>query len=224
MVDQNYMSASEAARRLGVSPVRVRALAEQGRLPARKLANRWVIDANLLVNYRSRVGGRPFSELHAFGLLFVASAEDPTWLSSYEKWRLRRYALPRLMEIVPLLRSRAAVHWLRAPKSAIRRLRGDRSFVKSGLSAAEHYRADISAPAVLDGYYPLREFESFAYRYAATPVPEMAANVVVRAVRHSAILAGREVMPRAVVAVDLADANDSRTRRAGLRMLHDVVR
>src|SRR5712692_10427044 len=127
------ISSEDAAKRLGVSPRRVRALAGQGRLPGKKLGRMWLFDSNLLSDHvkTSASSGRPFSPEHALGLLYLASDEDPEWLSDYEKWRLRRYALPRLRELLPRLRTRARVEFWRAPQAALRRISKDG--VRSGV-------------------------------------------------------------------------------------------
>ena len=41
----DYLSATQAAERLGVSRMRVNQLVNDGKLPARKIGNMWAIDA-----------------------------------------------------------------------------------------------------------------------------------------------------------------------------------
>lgn len=221
MRNLNLISVSDAAKRLGISARRVRALAANGRVPAQKIANRWFVEVDRLSERGRSAGarGRPFSAEHSLGLLYLASGDDARWLSEYEKWRLRRYALPRLPRLLPRLRGRASLHTVHAPESLIKRLGSDPKFVRSGASAAEEYRADISARSFLDGYYSERDFNDLVYRYAVQPVPEAAANLVVRGVEDDKVLAGRRYMPIAVVAADLADSADARSRRAGMQML-----
>jgi len=101
----------------------------------------------------------------------------------------------------------------------VKRLAQDSNFIRSGVSAAEHHGADISGRAVLDGYYRERDVKDMIYRYALRAVPEAAANLVVRGVQSEEVLSGRRYMPSAVVAVDLADSVDARTRRAGMQLL-----
>jgi excisionase family DNA binding protein len=224
MRNLNLMSVADAAKRLGISDRRVRALAADGRLPAQKLANRWFVEVDRLSERGRSAGarGRPFSGGHSLGLLFLASGDEAPWLSAYEKWRLRRYALPRLQSLLPRLRTRANVHSVQAPESVVKRLANDAKFVRSGVSAAEHHQADIAARSVLDGYYSERGFEDLAYRYALQPAAEGAANLIVRGVEDPSFLSGRRFMPMAVVAVDLADSVDARTKRAGVQLLRSV--
>lgn len=221
MRNLNLVSVSDAAKRLGLSARRVRALAANGRVPARKVANRWFVEADRLGERRrsEAARGRPFSVRHSLGLLFLASGDDPEWLSPYEKWRLRRYALPRVKDLLPRLRDRASVHSVQAPDSLVKRLANDPSFVRSGVSAADHHRANISGRSVLDGYYSERAFKNLVYRHALQPAPEAVANLIVRGIADDVVLSGRSFMPIAVVAADLADSVDARTRRAGMQML-----
>lgn len=221
MHSPNLISVSDAAKRLGLSARRVRALAANGRIPAQKVASRWFVEVDRLSERRRSSGarGRPFSDRHSLGLLFLASGEDPQWLSAYEKWRLRRYALPRLRELLPRLGGRAKVHSVQAPESLVKRLANDSNFARSGVSAAEHYGADVLGRSVLDGYYGERDFKDMIYRYALRPMPEAAANLVVRAIESEDVLSGRRFMPSGVVAADLADSVDPRTRRAGMQLL-----
>lgn len=220
-----FLSAQEVARRLGVNAQRVRALASQGRLPAHKLANRWLFDSELLQDHeaRARSDGRPFAQDHALGLLYIASGEDPKWLADYDKWRLRRY-LPRLKEIVPRLRARAESRYFRAPPSLMRRIASDGNLVRSGVSAADHYEADISARGVIEVYCVGAYARQLEHRYALRAAPEAAANMIIHRVSRSDALAGRRVMPIAVVACDLLDSTDARTRRAGVALLRRLGR
>lgn len=217
------ISADEASKRLSVNAQRVRALASQGRLPAVKVANRWMFESDLLHDYaaRRRSNGRPFRPSHALGLLYLASGEDAPWLAEYDKWRLRRY-VARLLSIAPRLRSRAKLLSFRAPDSVLQRLRDDKDLILSGVSAAERYGADIAAPAVVEAYGPSAYVQRMAHRYAFRLVPEASANLLVHEVDPKIDLGRRDVMPMGVVALDLYDSVDGRTRRAGEAMIRGL--
>ncbi len=218
------ISVSQAAKRLGVSERRVRALAENGDLPAEKLGGRWLVDSDRLADHsnRSSERGRPFSALHAIGLLYLASGEEAGWLSDYERWRLKRNPRNDLSKDLPRLRARARVGYWRAPASLIGRLTKDPGFVRSGVSAADEFAAAIHGREILDGYLDAREAKALAHRYALARVPEIAANLVLREIDDTRPLAGRRVMPIAVIAADLADSSDQRTRRAGRSLMQRV--
>jgi len=58
----NFVPASEAAKRLGITHKGLGHLLRHGKLPAVKIANRWLIDKNTLENFsRTYIGkkGRP---------------------------------------------------------------------------------------------------------------------------------------------------------------------
>jgi len=58
----NFLPASEAAQKLGITLRSLQRLIRQGKLPAVKIANRWLIDKNILENFsRTYIGkkGRP---------------------------------------------------------------------------------------------------------------------------------------------------------------------
>ena len=62
------MNTSEAARHLNVSVCRVWQLIQMGRLQARKVGNRWDIDAVSVQDYRcTRTRGRPPGVGHIYG-------------------------------------------------------------------------------------------------------------------------------------------------------------
>jgi excisionase family DNA binding protein len=55
----NLISVTEAAKRLNVTPTRVRAMINSGRLKATKVGNMWVIDPKDLDAVKDRKVGRP---------------------------------------------------------------------------------------------------------------------------------------------------------------------
>jgi len=224
MDDRRFLSSSAVARQLCVHESRVRALAAKGRLGGQKIAGRWVFDPEALVDEKEapREGGRPLDPRNAFALLFLASREEPNWIRADVRSRLRRrLRLRSLADQLSRVRSRALRHNFRANDAALRSIRGDPDFIKSGVSAAREYGVDISALEVLEGYYPKRKLEKVAYRFALREVPEEQANLILRGIG-SDIPLRRAVMPRAVVAADLVESRDQRTRRAGQRLLRSI--
>jgi hypothetical protein len=219
--DPNLVGSVEAAKRLGLAESRVRALAQQGRLPAQRVAGRWLLDANLLIDFgrAERKRGRPYDASRALGLLFLLSGEDAPWLSSYDAWRLRHRARRAdIRKLLPRLAKRAAVRHFQAPNAVLEKVASDPAFIRSGVSAASDYDADISAPHVVEGYYPKLRADQLAYRYALEAVPEARANLIIHGLDQP-VAVKRDVMPLAVVAADLIESRDSRTRRAGEKLL-----
>jgi hypothetical protein len=223
MNDTNLVSSSAAARKLGLHESRIRALAARGRLGARKIAGRWVFDPDILDREAEglREDGRPLNSKNAFALLFLASNENPGWIRDDVRSRLRRRLREGPLEdLFSRVGSRAVRHDFRSSDAALRKLRNDAEFIRSGISAARQYGADIAALDVLEGYYPERKLDEIVYRFALRQVPEEQANLIIHALAPDISFKGRSVMPSAVVAADLIESSDQRTRRAG----HQLVR
>lgn len=219
----NLINSSEAARRLGLDESRVRALAKAGRLPAQRVGGRWLLDANLLNDFAraERNRGRPYDAGRALGLLFFLSGEDAPWLSSYDAWRLRhRASRVDVRKLLARLSSRAAVLHFQAPDAVLKKVVADPAFIASGVSAADRHGADISASNIIEGYYPKRRAEQLAYRYALEGVPEARANLIIHGLDQA--LAARDAMPIAVVALDLIESADARSRRAGEKLISRI--
>lgn len=219
--NSNLIGSPEAAKRLGLAGSRVRALALEGRLPAQRVAGRWLFDASLLKDFgrADRDRGRPYHPDRALALLFLLSGEDAPWLNSYDAWRLRhRASRVDLRKLLGRLSRRAQVLHFRAPDAALKQLVADPAFVASGVSAAARYGADISAAEVVEGYYPKRRAEQLAYRHALEAVPEARANLIIHGLDRP-LDAERDAMPIAVVALDLMESADARSRRAGEKLL-----
>ena len=217
-----WLSSREVARRLGLDASRVRRLAAAERLPAEKIGHDWAFDAELLDNAAiKRQKGRPFSPESALGLLFLASSEEAPWLLPRARSRLRRLSGPDVLRALPRLRGRAERRAYRAPESLLRRLADDPGFVLSGVSASAAHGARIVSKGVLEGYLDKARLRDLEYRYAMEPVSERAANLVVHALDRR-LLPARRVMPRAVVAADLADSVDERSRKVGAQLLREL--
>lgn len=216
----------DAARRLRVNDSRVRQLARAGSLAARKVANRWLVDANALERRGSQGAnpGRPFEPRNVWGLLFLASDEPAPWLRSDVRSRLRRViragALHR--DRSRLAKRGRARHFV-AGERARAALERDGRFVRSGVSAAAQYGASLRSPGVLEGYLPEGDVEDLAYRLALRPADERSADLILRGVAGFWPFDGRSVAPKAVVAVDLLESLDQRTRRAGEELLRKLA-
>jgi excisionase family DNA binding protein len=55
----DVLTTTEAAKRLGLSAVRVRALCEAGELPARKVGRDWLIELEAIVSFERKPPGWP---------------------------------------------------------------------------------------------------------------------------------------------------------------------
>lgn len=95
--------------------------------------------------------------------------------------------------------------------------------VRSGVSAAADYCADIVASDFLEAYVPEARIAALASQYGLDPDAERP-DVVLRVVDDALWPFAPEidVAPRPVVAVDLLEADDERSRRAGADLARDL--
>ena len=56
---EDYVTVAEAAKRLNIHPESVRRLIRNGKLPARKFANTWLIERTTLEQFASHYDPRP---------------------------------------------------------------------------------------------------------------------------------------------------------------------
>lgn len=224
--DNDWIGAAEVAKHLRVNEARVRALIQRGVLPGRKVANRWLVPLHALQSsaVAARVAGRPFSPKNAWGLLFLASGKPAEWLSPVDRARLKARLESPKFPLPSRFRRRASVNYLRGDERALRKIVADDKFVRSGVSAAEAHRVDLVAPSVVEGYLPKARLAKMSYEHALRAVAEDSANLIVRAVDDSWPFKSERVAPEAVVAIDLLDSVDQRSRRAGSELLKRVRR
>ena len=63
-----YIDAMDASARLGIHPESVKRLIRQGKIPARKIANKWFIRRDILEQFASRYDPRPGRKATLFRL------------------------------------------------------------------------------------------------------------------------------------------------------------
>ncbi|HUG05360.1 MAG TPA: helix-turn-helix domain-containing protein [Candidatus Limnocylindria bacterium] len=221
-----WIGSAEVAKRLRVNEARVRALIERGALPGRKLANRWLVPLEALRSsgVAARVAGRPFSPKNAWGLLFLASGMPAEWLSPAERSRLRARLQSPKFPLASRFRRRASVNYLRGDDRALAKIVADDRFVRSGVSAASEHDVDLGAAGIVEGYLPKESLAKLSYDHALREVSESSANLIVRAVENRWPFGSGGVAPAAVVAIDLIDSADQRSRRAGNEFLKRIRR
>ncbi len=221
MVEQSGLTVSEAASRLGVHPSRVRALIHAGDLAARSVGGRWFIDPES-VNARTAQGtasGRRFTPARAWGLLFLADDHRPTWLDSNAVWKLRRLLHVHGLDMLrPRLVGRGRRTAWRAHPSDVPRIREEQGLCRTGASTEAAASAGLIASDLVDGYLPSEAQASLIATYGLRPSDQP--NVVLRVVPRFADPwpLGREA-PMSVVAVDLVEDPDPRTRAVGQSMI-----
>lgn len=209
------VSVAEAAKALGVSARRVRALAGAGEIPARRVGRAWVIDLD--PRLPPRPPGRRLSARSAWAVLGLSQEG----LSRSERQRVRERQ-QRLADLPPqALAHRAAVHRLVAHPAALRFLEDDPRIVLGGVSAAAHHGADVIAVGRVEGYVRTDDLDDVRTAYALrSPADDEGANAVLRVPAPAWPFAdGERYAPRLVVAADLRDAGDERSVRAARGLL-----
>ena len=218
---------SLAAAQLGLSPRRVRALIQEEKLRAAKVGGVWIVQPQS-VERRARVerpSGRPLDAKNAWALLWLASGEPglrelaSEWVSPWMRW----YLLDKLkaqgwLELAPRLRNRASVERLRCHPGDLSRIRAEPGLVRSGVSAAREHGLDIHEPEVCEAYAPAERLPKLMRKYALAPSDRP--NVMLHVVDGLwPFPRKRSLAPAALVALDLLDAGDARSRRAALPVL-----
>jgi excisionase family DNA binding protein len=210
----------EAAEELEVSPRRVRQLLASGRLPGQRAGRSWAIDRVDVEHLRRSRVGRPWSSSSAWAVLGFAAGGNPE-LSPVERSRARkRLADNGLAGLVGQLRSRSERREMYAHPSALDRIVDEDGVVRGGVSAPVEYGVDLIVSDEAEVYVRARNLADLIDRYALDPHADRS-NLIIRVVDDDVwpFDEGANVAPWSVIAVDLLDANDERSRRAGLELI-----
>ncbi len=217
------MTTTEAAGRLHVSQRQIQRLISSGELAARRTAgDAWVLDA-LTVNSlaRSRPSrGRPWSPEVAWGALWMLSGLEADWVDDRTRSRLSsRLEGMGAADVVHACRRRADVARCRVSESLFDELRS--AIALSGASAAEQFGLAGDTTRV-EGYCGADAWPGFRSTFHV--VQDIRGNATIRITGFTDVLArSGAVMPKAVVAVDLAESYEARERSAGLLALDGLL-
>jgi len=223
------ITSRQAAEQLGVTQQRVQTLFAAGDLGGRMVAGRLVVDSgDIQARLTRRPGrGRPLAARVAWGLLWELSGERAHWLAASERSRLRTNIRKlNTEEVVMRVRRRAALHQYRILPTYVDRLAADAACVPSGVDAASAVGADIVAVGFAEVYTARSTHDRLVTQYAMVEGGNDAdINVNLRVLEDDLIflLNGRNHMPSAVVACDLMESPEPRTRRAGTLVLSDLL-
>lgn len=214
------ISVSETASLLGVSRRRVRQMLTQGSLDGQRIGRVWAVESEAVEHakeHRPRPG-RPWTQDTAWALLAVAGGQD-SGLSPVQRSRARQRLEVGLQRYVSQMGVRAERRRFYAHPSVIETLGREPTVVRSGISAAAHYELDMVAVNELEGYVNCSSLPRLINRFGLDEQSERP-NVLLRVVddRVWAFGPADTVAPAPVVAVDLLEAGDSRSRRAGIRL------
>jgi excisionase family DNA binding protein len=221
------ITTTEAARRLRVSPREVRRLIAAGDLTAESTGRFFLVDETSL-QARARVTvrmGRALAPRTAWAALWEASGERAEWLDRSTRSRLRAWIRRHDGEyIAQACRRRAVRHDLRVLPAYLTAVVSDAAVVTSGMSLAGDLNADVvTAGEVVAEVYCAQD-TSDRLRDTFKIGAAGQTNLVLRVPSFAdPRVLDRDRMPVAVVAIDLLESADVRTRRAGTQLLDRAI-
>lgn len=215
------ISVSETASLLGVSRRRVRQMLTQGSLDGQRIGRVWAIESDAVEHakeHRPRPG-RPWTPETAWALLAVADGRDDG-LSPVQRLRARQRLEAGLQHFISQMGARAERRRFYAHPSVLEMLAREPNVVRSGISAAGHYELDVVAVDEVEGYVASSSLPVLVKRFGLDEKSERP-NVLLRVVDDGfwAFGPADTVAPLPVVAVDLLEAGDSRSQRAGIQLV-----
>lgn len=197
------MSLREYAQIKSIGRQRAQQLAQEGRIPAKRIDGRWLVYPEALDHVPRR--RRPLNTAGAWALAYLAEGVQPE-VDPQRRYRLRKY-LAEFTQAAPddavglvqaWLASRATVQHVRVPD--LHGLLNDPVTVRSGLS---DQRSALRASDVADLYVSGDNWDALRRRHALVNVPSIRASAVVRVVDDEWM--PHEQVPLLVSAADLAD-------------------
>lgn len=223
----DFVSVADAAKLLELNPSRVRALAASGDLEATLVGGSWVLPKRAVLGRKKAAfrSGRPYSPSNAWAALFLASGLDPDWISPQTKSRLRKtLRLEGLEAISGLLRKRGDLVRMRSHPGELRHIATDARVLLTGPSAAAKHGLDLLSGSEIEAYVNSQDFDELVDGHALKPASELAgdSNVAFKVVPASAWHM-TESTPVAAVALDLFEAPDTRSQKAGRHLLKNLA-
>jgi excisionase family DNA binding protein len=231
------ITVKEAASRLGVSEQRVRRLIGDGDILAERHGHVWSIDPASLDDYHRRrrpTAGRGLSPRMAWAALLseFGTAIDDELIETFALRRVERDRLGRLRPRGPnqwrwLAHRRANTERFATLDANLEQISQMDGVVRTGVSAVLDYGVDLAVhTATLDVYIDVKTAAELTSKMRLKPTS--IGNLTLRIVtgltpRDTGYVLDRDVMPLAVVGVDLLDDADVRTGRAGIELIKKVL-
>ncbi|MDI2033724.1 helix-turn-helix domain-containing protein [Paenarthrobacter nitroguajacolicus] len=221
------LSTAEVAERLGITQVSVRQLVESGQLIATGRVGRSILVDTASVERLSSVGtrrGRAWTVKTAWAALALLSGQNPAWISSSEKSRLKsRLRHLDAAAVCTLARHKDRTFRYRATQEALDRL--SHYLIPSGAAAMrDESTAETFGMAggsgIAEGYVMTGDAQELADSLGLVGDPT--GNVIIHEVELAEPFAeGRA--PVAAVAVDLMGSLATRERSAGKRIIEKLL-
>lgn len=210
------LSVSEYAKQEHVSERRVRQLAAEGRLPARRIGRSWIIDGQSAP--RGRPAVRPMSRGNAWDLARRLFGEDTRALRQ-DRYRgmverLRSSNHPEQL-LSAWLAKRAERRSYNVQPPDLEDLRNDPRLCVSGVS---HEASGLLAAREVEAYVPRKELDGLTREFLLTSAPAGKGNVLLRIVEEM------DDVPLAFVVADLAERPGVRERQTARALLAERLR
>ena len=230
------ITTNEAARRLTVSTQRLRQLIIANEIHAERHGRMWAIDPASVEEYsrhRRPTAGRSLSTRIVWAALLSDLGTDideqvihAFGLFRTEQARLRALRDRDANEWRWLARRRARVQRFETFDAYLDRVEHHDGVLRTGMSALADHAVDLIAHRrTLDVYASTSTADALIDAMRLTPAST--GNLTIRSIDDfgaSGFVLDRDVMPRAVVAVDLLDDADTRTSRAGSDLIEAITR
>lgn len=210
----------EAARRLEVSPRRVRQMISAGQLPACRVGRVWAVSESDLAAAARRAPRRPWKPSSAWAVIAAAEGAPLSALAAYERHRAFKRLKEGLLNVVGSLSERCQRRTFYAHPADVERIVVAAGVVRTAASAADEHGIDLVGRGPAEVYVAEPVFDQIIAGFHLEERSERP-NLVLRVVAAEdwPFPEGAEVASRAVAAIDLLDSADDRARRAGAEML-----
>lgn len=219
-----FVSAAEAARRLGVTESRVRQLIGRRELSAQNFQGLWLVRVEDVERRQALAPppGRRLTPARAWGLLYLAAGLPAPWLDRSARYRLRSLLKARgLTSLRARLTARGVPLAMRAHPSQLGSLRDEPLLMLTGPTAAAELRLGLLAGEVVEAYVDEDRLDDLVRRYHLLASREP--NVLLRIVPPFASnWPPAHHAPLPAIALDLIEDPDPRTREVGLSLLDRI--
>ena len=215
------LSVPEAAEHLSVSPRRVRQMLSDGTLEGHRVGRGWAIEERAIRTAAAcrRPAQRPWTSRSAWFVLALADGMELR-CTSYERSRAERRLAIGLPQLLDRLSSRAQRLTFYAHPGTRDRIAVQPGVVRTAASASPEHDLGIVGSGPLDAYLRRGDLQAIRDAFVMEERSERA-NVVFRVVDDHLwpFPEGAVAATPAVVAVDLLESEDERSRRAGAELL-----
>lgn len=225
---RDAVDAEQAAARLGVPAVKLRALIRSGELHAQRRADRWLVPVAEVRRLEglTRPNGRPYSPGAAWALLALLAGERPAAVPAPRLSQLRRQLRDSdSVELAGRLRHRARRQLVFVHPSQLEPLVVDPRVVRSGWAEAEQAGVPLLAAedVPVEVYVALRDVAAVREQHLIADADDVA-NAVLRIVDDRiAVPQADGVAAAPVVALDLLEAGDPRAVEAARQLFARLV-